>query len=118
MVTTVLLLSLLHANPTRAHDPPARHLRLLDSSSPWVAQSTSGSRAGELETRIDALNSQLRSLNTNWPIGSVVAAYFGYGLAPLVLPGGGLLAVAGIIGTRIAPGLLIAGLAVTGVGIL
>ncbi|MFP2934292.1 hypothetical protein ACLESO_56075 [Pyxidicoccus sp. 3LG] len=44
-------------------------------------------RIRELTTQVALLQSEIRAIDTNWPIGSVVMAYAGYILAPLLLVG-------------------------------
>ncbi|MCP3144198.1 hypothetical protein [Pyxidicoccus xibeiensis] len=44
-------------------------------------------RIRELATKVALLQSEIRSIDTNWPIGSVVMAYAGYILSPLLLVG-------------------------------
>ncbi len=73
----------------------------------------------ELENRIDALNTEIRGINTNWPVGYTLLAYGGYVVAPSGIFGGGAALVYGLVflslGDRtLGTALLVAG----GVGLL
>ncbi|WP_415841746.1 hypothetical protein, partial [Myxococcus xanthus] len=73
--------------------------RLLVAQAPAEAPDVSGTstppplpedldaRARELTQQIAMLQSEIRSVDTNWPAGSLVMAYSGYVLSPLLLLG-------------------------------
>jgi hypothetical protein len=75
-------------------------------------------REEELTRRISDLNWQIRSINTDWPAGSLIAAYLGYVLAPFLLPGAVFVPVGLAVGSAAGPLLAIgiACLVVGGVG--
>jgi hypothetical protein len=50
-------------------------------------------RIRELTREVEAINARLRQTDANWPIGSIIMAYSGYVLAPLLLVGVPLLVV-------------------------
>lgn len=120
LVALLLLTSNLAPQPTPALptsarllslSQPAGDLRLLD-------QAPSVDRERELVQRIDALNLRIRAMDTDWPIPSLAATYFGFLLAPVGLGAGGMLALIGaILGPAIGSStLLTIGLIVLGVG--
>lgn len=55
--------------------------------------SPQGGRALQLQGEIDAINDQLRGLDTNWPTVSIVMAYVGWSISPIALIGLVLMAV-------------------------
>ncbi len=57
------------------------------SDTPALRQEDLDARARELTLRISKLQSEIRTIDTNWPTGSLVMAYSGYVLAPLLLLG-------------------------------
>ncbi|AKQ69005.1 hypothetical protein A176_005917 [Myxococcus hansupus] len=57
------------------------------SDAPALRQEDLDARARELTLRISKLQSEIRTIDTNWPTGSMVMAYSGYVLAPLLLLG-------------------------------
>ncbi len=46
-----------------------------------------GAREGQLQSEIDAINTQLRGLKTDWPTASVAMAYVGWSVSPISLVG-------------------------------
>lgn len=63
-----------------AQAPPPLPVRPMESA-------PVGARAGQLQSEIDAINTQLRGLKTDWPTASVVMAYLGWSVSPIALIG-------------------------------
>lgn len=88
-----------------------------------LAQAPERTREAELTREIDLLNSRIRSVSTDWPVGSLIASYFGYGLSPFFLIGAllvpaGLMAGGSMAGPLLAIGIITAGVGVLGVALL
>lgn len=104
----------LSAPTARAPQGSARLLLAQGSS----GESANAERMRELTREVEDLNLRLRAINVNPPLGSVVMAYAGYILAPMLLIGlpvllVGLAAVTPYTGALIGVG---AGLTVVGTG--
>ncbi|WNG33734.1 hypothetical protein F0U60_08900 [Archangium minus] len=64
-------------------DAPAEGGSRLDAPAPDDREA----RIRQLTREVEDINARLRQTSSNWPIGSVVMAYSGYVLAPLLLVG-------------------------------
>lgn len=97
MVTTLLLsLATSHTPSVGIHlgaDASLRSARLIAQAPPPLpvrpaeAPVAVGGREAQLQSDIEAINGQLRTLKTDWPTVSVVLAYAGFSSSPLVLVG-------------------------------
>ncbi|AEI62599.1 hypothetical protein [Corallococcus macrosporus] len=88
-----------HSLLTRSPDRPVSVRLLLAQAPAEVSPDASGAptppplaedldaRARELTQQIAMLQSEIRTVDTNWPAGSLVMAYSGYVLSPLLLLG-------------------------------
>ena len=76
-----------------AQAPPPLPVRPMESA-------PVGAREAQLQSEIDAINTQLRGLKADWPTASVVMAYLGWSVSPIALIG--LLVLALGAGTGIA----------------
>jgi hypothetical protein len=97
-----------------AQAPPPLPVRPSDSA-------PMGVREGQIQSEIDAINTQLRGLKTDWPTASVVMAYLGWSLSPVALVGLLVLALGGATGiatiTLVGIVLLVIGLGGVALGI-
>jgi len=97
-----------------AQAPPPLPVRPMDSV-------PAGAREVQLQGEIDAINTQLRGLKTDWPTASVVMAYLGWSISPVALVGLLVLALGASVGigtiTLIGVVLLVVGLAGIALGI-
>ena len=74
-------------------------------------------REQELQRDIDDLNGRIRDLKTDWPLGAIIGAYFGFSAAAAI-PVGLIITLIGVLAASAGGGiLLIIGLIVTGVGV-
>lgn len=121
-----LVVVLLTATPGQASllspaEAPLRSsARLLAQASPETPPpplvSAPDTRIRELTARVDELNERIRTLNTDWPLSSVVMTYTGYVFAPFLLVGLPL-AIIGLASTaEFASTLATIGLVTTAVG--
>ena len=88
-----------------AQAPPPLPVRPMESA-------PVGARAGQLQSEIDAINTQLRGLKTDWPTVSVVMAYLGWSVSPIILVGLLVMALAPAF-----PALLLIGIVIVVVGL-
>jgi hypothetical protein len=87
------------------------------SSAPPLVTAPPEERIRDLTLRINELNERIRSINTDWPVSSLVMSYSGYILTPLLLVGVPILLVGLAFGEEGA-GLAVVGGAITGVGVV
>ncbi|MDP3233178.1 MAG: hypothetical protein Q8N26_10420 [Myxococcales bacterium] len=97
-----------------AQAPPPLPVRPMESA-------PVGARQAQLQSEIDAINTQLRGLKADWPTASVVMAVLGWSLSPIALAGLFLFAIGTLISTPVLAlvgvVMIVIGLAGVGLGI-
>jgi hypothetical protein len=82
-----------------------------------AGESAREARIRELSREVELINSQLRTLNTNWPTGALLLSYAGYVLAPSLLVGVPMLVIGLVTGVaELVPFLITVGTVLTVVG--